>query len=52
MGAKLSSNMLPIEDGYIRVPDTPGLGIEMNEDFLASIPYRESPNTNKKMPSK
>lgn len=51
MGAKLSSNMLPIENGYIRVPDTPGLGIEMNEDFLASIPYHESPNTHKKMPS-
>lgn len=52
MGAKLSVNMLPIENGYIRIPNAPGLGIEMNEDFLASIPYCESPNTNKKMPSK
>lgn len=47
MGAKICKNMLSIVDGYIQVPHAPGLGIEMNEEFLASIPYKESPNMNR-----
>lgn len=46
MGARISNNMLAIENGYITVPDTPGLGIDVNEGFLASIPYKESTNMN------
>ena len=46
MGARISNNMLAIENGYITVPDTPGLGIDVNEEFLASIPYKESTNMN------
>ncbi len=33
-----------IEDGFVRVPDTPGLGIEsFNEDFIATLISKEIP---------
>ena len=40
---KICKNPLPVVNGYIHIPETPGLGIEMNEDYLASLAYRESP---------
>jgi galactonate dehydratase len=32
-----------VEDGYIRLPTKPGLGVELREDALARHPYREFP---------
>jgi galactonate dehydratase len=32
-----------VEQGYLRVPTTPGLGIELREDILAQYPGREFP---------
>ncbi|MFB6192271.1 MAG: mandelate racemase/muconate lactonizing enzyme family protein [Haloarculaceae archaeon] len=31
------------EDGYLSVPEKPGLGIELDEDALAEYPHREGP---------
>lgn len=31
---KLVKNLLPLEDGHVRVPDAPGLGIVLDEDVL------------------
>ncbi|WP_199911801.1 mandelate racemase/muconate lactonizing enzyme family protein [Dongshaea marina] len=31
---ELVSNRLPFENGYVRVPDTPGLGIELNPEVI------------------
>ncbi|ELR64876.1 mandelate racemase/muconate lactonizing enzyme family protein [Photobacterium marinum] len=31
----LVANRLPFEDGFVPVPDSPGLGIELNEDVIA-----------------
>ena len=30
----LVKNMIPFEDGYVRVPDTPGLGIQLDEELI------------------
>ena len=32
-----------VEHGYLTVPTTPGLGIELREDALARYAYREFP---------
>jgi L-alanine-DL-glutamate epimerase-like enolase superfamily enzyme len=29
-----------IEDGYLELPDRPGLGIELNEDATKDYPYK------------
>lgn len=34
------SNQLEPENGYISLPDAPGLGIEIDEEALAKFPYR------------
>jgi len=49
MGEKICKNPLPVEEGYIHIPDAPGLGVEMNEDYLASITYREGPKDTRKI---
>ena len=36
-------NPFEVVDGYIKVPETPGLGIELDEEALAMHPYRELP---------
>ena len=43
MTDKVCKNPLPVENGYIRIPEAPGLGIEMDEDYLASLTYQEIP---------
>jgi galactonate dehydratase len=37
---------LKFEDGYLKLPRTPGLGFELNEDLLQTIPYagKDIPN--------
>ena len=37
---KMFEEPLPVEDGYVRPPNRPGLGIELNDEALA--PYRVS----------
>jgi galactonate dehydratase len=34
------SNQLEPENGYIRLPTAPGLGVEVNEEALAEFPYQ------------
>lgn len=36
VGDKLLKNPVPIVDGYMEVPDEPGLGVEINEKILAN----------------
>src|ERR671925_304869 len=42
-GAEVAVNPFRVEQGYITVPSTPGLGIELREDVLARHAYREFP---------
>ena len=42
-GAEVAVNPFRVEGGYISVPSTPGLGIELREDVLARYAYREFP---------
>ena len=37
---ELYSPLPQIEDGYSRLPERPGLGIELNEEAAAKYPYR------------
>jgi galactonate dehydratase len=39
-GEDVAINPFKVEDGYIEVPDQPGIGIELDEDKLAAYPYR------------
>jgi galactonate dehydratase len=42
-GEEIARDPIEVEDGYIDVPDDPGLGIELDEDALAENPaHRES----------
>ena len=36
---EVSTEEVHFNDGYIRIPDKPGLGIELNEEVLLSRPY-------------
>ena len=42
-GLRVARPAFEVEDGFIRVPERPGLGIELDEDALAQAPYREFP---------
>ena len=42
-GLQVARPAFEVEDGFIRVPERPGLGIELDEDALAQAPYREFP---------
>ena len=33
------SPRLPVEDGYIKVPDTPGIGVELDMEAIAGYPH-------------
>ena len=39
----VSSSYLEPEDGYIELPTSPGLGVELDEDKLDEYPYRQFP---------
>ena len=43
IGDKMCRNQLKVQDGFLLLPEGPGLGIEMNEEFLASLPYEPRP---------
>ena len=36
---------LEVKDSYIRIPDKPGLGVEVNEEALKEYPYVPGPST-------
>ena len=42
-GREIAVDPFVVEDGYIRVPDKPGLGIDLDEERLAAHPYRPFP---------
>jgi len=42
-GNEISVNPLTVENGYIKLPTGPGLGVELNEEALIRNPYREFP---------
>jgi len=39
---ELITTPLPVEDGWLTVPHTPGLGIELDHEGCATHPYRPS----------
>ena len=42
-GQDIAVNPFEVVEGYIRVPDAPGLGIELDEEALAKYPYQQFP---------
>ena len=42
-GKEIAGNPFEVNDGYIELPETPGLGIEIDESSLAKYPYQEFP---------
>ena len=42
-GKEIAVNPFEVNDGYIELPETPGLGIEIDESSLAKYPYQEFP---------
>ena len=42
-GDEISVDPFRVEDGYIKIPDGPGLGLELDEEALLNTPYHESP---------
>ena len=42
-GKDIAVNPFEVDNGYIELPQTPGLGIEIDENSLAKYPYREFP---------
>jgi len=43
MGNSISMPPFRLEEGYIKLPTTPGLGLEINEEALKKYPFREFP---------
>ena len=39
-GKDIAKQPFEVENGYIKVPDTPGIGIDLDEDSLAKYPYK------------
>jgi galactonate dehydratase len=42
-GDEISVSPLRVENGYIPLPATPGLGVDLDEEAMAQHPYREYP---------
>ena len=42
-GREVSVNPFQVEDGYIKLPTAPGLGMELKEEELLKRPYQEYP---------
>ena len=43
LGKEIAVNPFEVVDGYIKVPEAPGLGIELDEESLARYPYQPFP---------
>ncbi|MCH8206754.1 MAG: hypothetical protein IH956_07090 [Chloroflexi bacterium] len=42
-GRKIAVEPFEVEDGYIELPQAPGLGMELDEEALARYPYQQQP---------
>ncbi|MGH2542249.1 MAG: mandelate racemase/muconate lactonizing enzyme family protein, partial [Ardenticatenaceae bacterium] len=42
-GQDIARNPFKVENGYIQVPNTPGIGIDLDEEQLAKYPYQPFP---------
>ena len=45
IGKQISPNPLIPKDGYISLDETPGLGVELDEEKLSKFSYSEFPRT-------
>ena len=43
VGREISSQVLEVEDSFITLPETPGLGIDLDEQALKERPFRPRP---------
>ena len=43
LGKDIAKVPFEVQDGYIQLPDTPGLGIDLDEERLAAYPYKPFP---------
>jgi len=43
LGDAIAMNPFKVENGYIRLPTTPGLGLEINEEALGNYSFKELP---------
>jgi galactonate dehydratase len=50
VSAEIATGAFTVEDSYITLPTTPGLGIDLDEAALARYPYREFPLRNLRRP--
>lgn len=46
LGRDIATTPFKVENGYISLPETPGLGIDLDEESLAKYPYQEFPKRN------
>ncbi|MFP3897479.1 MAG: enolase C-terminal domain-like protein [Anaerolineales bacterium] len=42
LASEIVEHPLQIKDGFIEIPERPGLGVELKEDTMAEHPYDES----------
>ena len=42
-GRQITAKPFEVVDGCIKVPEAPGLGVELDEDALAMHPYKQFP---------
>jgi len=49
-GLEVATPGFTVKDSHIELPTTPGLGIDLNEEALAAIPYEERPERNLRRP--
>ena len=43
LGRDIAKKPFEVKDGYIQIPDAPGLGIDLDEERLAAYPYKPFP---------
>jgi len=36
----LEENFIVMKDGYLGLPKKPGLGVEVNEEYVKNLPYK------------
>jgi galactonate dehydratase len=50
MGKEIALTPFEVVDSYIRLPTTPGLGIDLDEAALARYPYQQFPDRKLRQP--
>jgi galactonate dehydratase len=51
IGREIAHTPLVAQDGYVELPTRPGLGVDLDEEKLKSMPYREFPMRNLRRPA-